>query len=199
MGSHLQLGVARVARTSSSARAQCGKEAEGDMSTPASASILVVEDEVLIRMMVVQMLEDLGHRVVAETGSLTEGLSLAETAEFDLALLDINLSGYTTEPIAQIIERRGLPILFATGYASTGLPPPFSDRPVLQKPFQIEILKKAIDDAIGMLPIPRVPNGPVKQEAARSMPSGLPGSKSIRDETPSSPGSRSYKEGQPAL
>jgi CheY-like chemotaxis protein len=120
---------------------------QGGINTPASASIFVLEDEVLIRMMIVQMLEELGHRVVAEAGSLTEGLSLAETAEFDLALLDINVGGYTSEGIAQIVERRGLPILFVTGYISTGLPPPFSDRRVLQKPFPIEALKKAIDDA----------------------------------------------------
>ena len=117
------------------------------MNTPASASVFVVEDEALIRMMIIQMLEELGHRVVAEAGTLTEGLRLAETAEFDLALLDINVGGYNCESIAQIVERRGLPILFVTGYASTGLPPPFSDRRVLQKPFRIEVLKKAIDDA----------------------------------------------------
>ena len=117
------------------------------MNTPASASVFVVEDEALIRMMIIQMLEELGHRVVAEAGSFTEGLRLAETAEFDLALLDINVGGYNCESIAQIVERRGLPILFVTGYTSTGLPPPFSDRRVLQKPFRIEVLKKAINDA----------------------------------------------------
>ena len=121
--------------------------AGGDVNTPASASVFIVEDEALIRMMIIQMLEELGHRVVAEAGSLTEGLPLAETAEFDLALLDINVGGYNSESIAQIVERRGLPILFVTGYTSTGLPPPFSGRPVLQKPFRIEVLKEAIDDA----------------------------------------------------
>ena len=74
--------------------------AGGGTSTPASASELIVEDEALIRTMIIQMLEELGHRVVAEAGTLTEGLSLAETAEF----LDINVGGYNSESIAQIAD-----------------------------------------------------------------------------------------------
>jgi hypothetical protein len=60
--------------------------AEGkEVSAPSSLSIFVLEDEALIRMMIVQMIEDLGHRVVAEAGSIAEALTLGETFEFDLA------------------------------------------------------------------------------------------------------------------
>jgi hypothetical protein len=59
------------------------------------------------------MLEDgLGHRVVAEAGSVLEGKSLAENTEFDFAVFDINLWGRNVLPVAQAIEKRGLPFLF---------------------------------------------------------------------------------------
>jgi len=82
-------------------------------------SLFLVEDEALIRMMMAEMVEELGHQIVAEAGSVREGLPLAETVEFDLALLDVNLGGESVAPIAITIERRGLPFLFVTGYAST--------------------------------------------------------------------------------
>jgi CheY-like chemotaxis protein len=112
------------------------------------ASIFLVEDEALIRMMLAEMVEELGHRVVAEAGNIQDGQALAESAVFDLALLDINVAGYTSASIAEIIQGRGLPFLFVTGYNSTGLGPPFSDSAVLQKPFPTERLKGAIDLAL---------------------------------------------------
>ena len=107
-------------------------------------SLFLVEDETLIRMMMAQMLEELGHRVIAEAGSVREALSLAETADFDLALLDVNLAGESIAPVAITIERRGLPFIFVTRYAPGALPEPFIGRSVLRKPFPIEILKQAI-------------------------------------------------------
>jgi CheY-like chemotaxis protein len=56
-------------------------------------SIFLVEDEALIRMMLADMIEELGHRVVAEAGNVEDGRALAETAIFDLAILDINIAG----------------------------------------------------------------------------------------------------------
>jgi CheY-like chemotaxis protein len=108
-------------------------------------SVFVLEDEALIRMMTVEMVEELGHFVVAEAGSISEALSLAETADFDLALLDVNIRGHVSFDVAAIIEQRRLPMLFVSGYNATGLPPPFDQHLLLQKPFDIHALKKAID------------------------------------------------------
>lgn len=115
-----------------------------------AASVLVVEDEALIRLMLVDMLEEgLGHRVVAEAGSVPEGKSLAENAEFDLAILDINLSGWNVLPVAQAIEKRGVPFLFVSGYKRTDLPAPFRDRLLVEKPVEISKLKAAISTVLG--------------------------------------------------
>ena len=117
--------------------------------TASKLSVLLVEDEALIRMMIAEMLKDLGYHVVAETSSIDDALRLAETAKFDLALLDVNVAGSSIFPAADIVERRGLPLLFVSGYATTGLPEAFSSRCVLHKPFEAHRLQKAID-AVGM-------------------------------------------------
>jgi CheY-like chemotaxis protein len=112
------------------------------------ASVLVVEDEVMIRMMVTDMLADLGHSIAGEAGEIEEALRLAETADFDLAILDVNVNGRTIEPVARIVEQRKRPLLFSTGYSVDALPENFRSRPALQKPFRIDTLQNAIDAAL---------------------------------------------------
>ena len=109
------------------------------------AAIFLVEDEALIRMMLADMIEELGHRVVAEAANVQHGIELAETAIFDLAILDINLGGASIAPVAEIIDRRGLPLLFVSGYRLDGRPEAFCDRPALLKPCSISALGVAID------------------------------------------------------
>lgn len=112
------------------------------------ASVLVVEDEVMIRMMVTDMLVDLGHSIAGEAGEIDEALRLAESADFDLAILDVNVNGRTIEPVAKAVERRKLPLLFSTGYSLDALPESFRGHPSLQKPFRIDTLQSAIDEAL---------------------------------------------------
>jgi CheY-like chemotaxis protein len=107
--------------------------------------VFVVEDEAMIRMMVVDMLEELGHSVSAEAGRLDQALQLALSTDFDLAILDVNLDGKIVTPVALLIEGRGLPIIFATGYGGAGLPEEFKNRPALQKPFEFEALAAALN------------------------------------------------------
>jgi CheY-like chemotaxis protein len=109
------------------------------------ASMFLVEDEALIRIMIAEMIEELGHRVVAEAGSILDAQRLAQTVEFDLALLDVNVGGHSIAPVAQCIEERGLPFLFVSGYGSSDLPEPFRGRSVIQKPFVISRLRDAIE------------------------------------------------------
>jgi CheY-like chemotaxis protein len=90
-------------------------------------------------MMFAAMVE-VGHRVVAQAGTVQEARTLAELAAFDLALLDINLNGESVAPIAEIIETRGLPYAFVSSYDTRGLPELFGRRPLLQKPFEISKL-----------------------------------------------------------
>ena len=116
-------------------------------------SIFLVEDEVMIRMMVADMLEELGYSVAAEAGEVSDALKLAQSVEFDLAILDVNVNGKVISPVADLIKARNRPFIFATGYGSSGLPEEYRDRPALQKPFQLETLGKMIETTLRSAPV----------------------------------------------
>jgi CheY-like chemotaxis protein len=107
--------------------------------------VFLVEDEAMIRMMVADMLEELGHSVAAEAGQLDKATELARSTDFDVAILDVNLGGKIITPVAELIASRGLPFIFATGYGAAGVPEELRDRPALQKPFEIQALAEALN------------------------------------------------------
>jgi CheY-like chemotaxis protein len=110
--------------------------------------IFLVEDEALIRMMIAEMISELGYRVVAEAGSIEDAQPIAESSQFDLAILDVSIKGHLVLPIVHAVERRKLPFLFSTGYVSPQLPEPFRSCPVLRKPFMTEQLGRAIETIV---------------------------------------------------
>ena len=124
--------------------ARKGKDSIMVAIRPAGCSVFLVEDEVMIRMMVADMLEELGYSVAAEAGEIGEAVKLAQSTEFDLAILDVNVNGKVITPVAELIKARNRPFIFATGYGSSGLPEEYRDRPSLQKPFQLETLAQVI-------------------------------------------------------
>ena len=110
--------------------------------------ILVVEDELMIRMLLEDMLGELGYTVAAEAARIDEALEAAQTADFDIAILDVNLNGQPISPVADALVARGMPFVFATGYGERGLPEPYRDRPTLKKPFQLDGLKQMLQSAL---------------------------------------------------
>ena len=112
-------------------------------SSPASQRrrVFVVEDEIMIRMLLEDMLADLGYGVAASAGGLSEAMTLARESDFDLAILDVNLNGDAVYPVADLLQERGVPFAFSTGYGERGLPEAYRGRPTLQKPFQLENLE----------------------------------------------------------
>jgi CheY-like chemotaxis protein len=106
--------------------------------------ILVVEDEYLIRMLMEDMLADLGYDLAAAVGTMAEASEQAASNHFDLAVLDVNLDGIEIFPVADILAKRGVPFVFVTGYGEGSLPEKYRGRPALQKPFQSEQLKSTL-------------------------------------------------------
>jgi CheY-like chemotaxis protein len=106
--------------------------------------ILVVEDELMIRMLLEDMLGELGHTIAAAAARIDEALEAVRTADVDLAILDVNLNGEPISPVADALVARGVPFVFATGYGEHGLPAPYRDRPTLKKPFQLESLEQML-------------------------------------------------------
>ena len=110
----------------------------------AGTRILVVEDEPMIRMLLEGMLFDLGYTMTAEAGAIDEAVALAREAEFDAAILDVNLNGQPITPVVEILVKLGVPFVFSTGYDLRGVPEAYRDNPTLQKPFQTEALEQAL-------------------------------------------------------
>ena len=103
----------------------------------------------LVAMNIEDMLLDLGHEVAGLAGRLDAALSLAGEAEFDVAMLDVNLAGETSFPVAAVLAERNIPFLFATGYGIKGIAEEYRDRPVLQKPFRARDLDAALRESMG--------------------------------------------------
>ena len=114
----------------------------------AAKRVLVVEDELMIRMLLEDMLGELGYTVAAEAAHLDEALEATRSADFDLAILDVNLDGQPISAVVDALVARGTPFVFATGYGERGLPEPYRGRPILKKPFQIEGLKRMLETAL---------------------------------------------------
>jgi CheY-like chemotaxis protein len=103
--------------------------------------VLVVEDELMIRMLLEDMLAELGYVVAGTAMRIGEGVDAARTKQFDIAILDINLEGQPSSPVADVLVARGTPFFFVTGYGQHGVPEQYRDYPMLKKPFQIGSLR----------------------------------------------------------
>jgi CheY-like chemotaxis protein len=98
--------------------------------------VLVVEDEYLVALLIEDMLQTLGYRVSEIAANLDDAMRAAEKDDFDVAILDVNLNGTMSNPIADVLKRRSIPFIFATGYGKSGPHDAFSGTPSLQKPFE---------------------------------------------------------------
>jgi two-component system, chemotaxis family, CheB/CheR fusion protein len=112
--------------------------------------VLVVEDEAVVRLDLVQILRDAGAVVVAEAGSLAAGLEKAAATKVEAAILDKNLNGDSSLPIARLLERQGAAIVFVSGYASAapGLGFEEVEHAHLQKPVSPQSLVTALASAV---------------------------------------------------
>jgi CheY-like chemotaxis protein len=98
--------------------------------------VLVVEDEAMVRMMLEDLLGDLGYEIAGAAANLDEARQLAASQAFDIAVLDVNLNGEAIAPVADIVAQRGIPMVFATGYGQRGVPEAHRHWPTLDKPYQ---------------------------------------------------------------
>jgi CheY-like chemotaxis protein len=113
-------------------------------------SILIVEDEPLIAMMLEDFLETLGHKVVASCDSVDAALEHVEAGGFEVAILDVSLKdGRQVWPVADRLAAAGLPFVLATGGHVEPPPAAHAGAPVLAKPYTIDAIEPALDLACG--------------------------------------------------
>lgn len=115
---------------------------------PSLGRVLIVEDEMLVSMMLQDMLEELGYETLGPVTRLAEALAVAGSAEIAAAVLDINLNGKETYPVADELRRRGIPFVFATGYGTEIVLRRYPDTPAVQKPFQRHELARVLAAAM---------------------------------------------------
>lgn len=107
-------------------------------------SVLVVEDETLVAMLVEDTLLDAGARVVGPVATVAAALEALGRERPDLAVLDMNLAGETSEAVADALVEQGVPFVVASGYGPGGVAERFGTRPVLSKPYAPEDLTAAL-------------------------------------------------------
>jgi CheY-like chemotaxis protein len=112
-------------------------------------SILIVEDEPLIAMMLEDFLETLGHKVVASCDSVDAALEHVEAGGFEVAILDVSLKDGQVWPVADKLAAAGTPFVLATGGHIEPPPAAHAAAPVLAKPYTIDAIEPALDLACG--------------------------------------------------
>jgi CheY-like chemotaxis protein len=106
--------------------------------------VLVVEDEALVAMLVEDALSDAGAIVIGPAATVSEALGLLARELPDVAVLDLNLAGETSTPVADALAARGIPFVVATGYGADGLPAGHASATVLAKPYDPDDLTAAL-------------------------------------------------------
>jgi CheY-like chemotaxis protein len=113
-------------------------------------TVLIVEDEPLIAMMLEDFLESLGHKVAACCDSVDAALDHVAAGGFDVAILDISLrDGRHVWPVADRLAEAGTPFVIATGGHVDPPPARHADAPLLAKPYTIDAIEPALDQACG--------------------------------------------------
>lgn len=115
---------------------------------PDPLRVLVVEDEYFIADDLSRALTRHGVEVVGPVPTVREARALAASHALDLAVLDINLRGELVYPLVAELTRRGVAVVFATGYDAAAIPADYEAIPAWSKPFDYNALA-------GMLPVLR--------------------------------------------
>jgi DNA-binding response OmpR family regulator len=102
--------------------------------------ILVVEDEMLILMLIESMLADLGCECITTAATVIQAVDLIHGQVFDAAMLDVNLNGENSLPVADALVARGVPFFFSTGNGGHHTMAGYEKRAILRKPFMFEEL-----------------------------------------------------------
>ena len=115
----------------------------------ASRSVLIVEDESLIAMMLEDFLDSLGHKVAAVCDSVSAALEAVEQGGFDVAIIDVHLDGEQIWPVADRLADKNIPYVLATGGHIEPPPERHAGVPVLSKPFTLDAVEPVLAEACG--------------------------------------------------
>lgn len=114
--------------------------------------ILIVEDEYWIARDLAQAFEQQQAIVVGPVATVSDGMALVEDGSIDAAVLDVNLMGARSYPLADRLSDAAVPHIFVTGYDSWSLPESYRETPCISKPFAtghvVSVIKKMCEDSV---------------------------------------------------
>jgi CheY-like chemotaxis protein len=117
--------------------------------------VLVVEDEMIVAWLLEDMLAELGCAVIGPAAGIEQALAMIDSEAVDVALLDVNLNGQMSYPVADALVARDVPFIFSTGYDKDRLLERYRAFPVLQKPYH----QSELTDALAKLLTAKAPSG----------------------------------------
>lgn len=111
-----------------------------------SKQILIVEDNPFIALDLQDTFEGAGYRVLGPVAAVNEGMAILKKHTPDIAMLDYNLGRETSVELAQLLQSRGVPYLFLSGYAEQiSIGAQFDDPEVMVKPFDTNNLLERVN------------------------------------------------------
>lgn len=110
----------------------------------AGNTFLLVEDEPIISFALEDMMIDAGAQTQCAS-SLDAGLALADSMAFDGAVLDVNLHGRESYPLARKLLGKGSAVVFATGYGVEPLPDDLAQVETVAKPYNMDAITAAFE------------------------------------------------------
>ena len=108
-------------------------------------SVMVIEDEPLIAMMLEDFVDLLGHGLAATADSVAGALPRIAEGGIDAAILDVNLRDGPCWPVADALAAKGIPFVIATGGHVDPPPSTHVNVPTLPKPFTIDGVRTALE------------------------------------------------------
>lgn len=127
-------------------------EVEGPLQAQQGETVLVVEDDPAVRLLVIDVLEMLGYQAL-EAADGNAAIRLLESTEaVDMLVTDVGLPGMNGRQLADVArqQRPGLPVLFMTGYAKQAASADFLEpgMDMISKPFNLDALAKRVRDML---------------------------------------------------
>ncbi len=123
-----------------------------DAAEDAARTILIVEDDMMLALLLEDQLAELGYRTM-KAARVAGAVSLAASARLAGAILDVNVAGEASYPVAAALRARQIPFVFATGYGSGGLAAEFRACPTLNKPYSYDELDRVLAAALQPAPL----------------------------------------------
>ena len=111
--------------------------------------ILVVEDSPVLAPFTVDVLDELGCKVVGSAPNMAVAREMVEAGGFDAALMDIHIRGERVFPLCEALAAKGVPFVLTSGYADWNMPEKWRDRPRLQKPYTLDKVEEALKAVLG--------------------------------------------------